>query len=100
MPPGPSRLSSVQLTPSSSSIATPIVDPPYAKLSIYEFLLKIQAEDPRYKVAQFASAFCKNDYLDLGEILHMDAKTIKVTTGMHEDTARYVRKAMDRYRQK
>jgi len=82
------------------SFAPPILNQAHANLSIYEFLLAIETKDPRHQVTQFASAFAKKDYLDLGEIFYMDAKTIEVTVNMREGTAWYVRKVMDEYRQK
>jgi len=94
--PGPNQSSSIP----PSSLAPPILDPAHANLSIYEFLLAIETKDSRRQVVQFASAFAEKDYLDLGEIFHMDAKTIEAAVNMREGTARYVRNVMDEYRQK
>jgi hypothetical protein len=85
---------------SSPSLTSPALDPAYAKLSIYKFLLTTEAKDPRRQLTQFASSFAEKDYLDLGEIFHMDAKTLEATVGMREGTARHVRKVMDEYQQK
>ena len=72
------------------SLTSPILNPTYANLSIYEFLHTIEAKDPWHQVVQFTLSFTEKGYLNLGEIFHMDANTIEATVDMPEGTVQLV----------